>query len=154
MSRMRDLFFETADALTAANAQDELCCVFAREWTRRAYGTKVVDQAPASAWNLHKGTSQWGPAEACVTCGINVGPAIVCTPDTFPALKPKTFYRLQGWRPDATGHTFTLEILPEGRARVYDSAKDRNERIANVNLKSYLAQYGTGLCVVELKPLE
>ena len=151
MTRMRDTFFETANALLGANLQDELCCVFAQEWSRRAFGAAAVQKAPNSAWNLHVGTSQWGPAEACVQAGINAGPAVVCMPATLLPLLSHVYYRMQGWRSDGTGHTLTIEGLPEGRARIYDSAKGRNERISNVNLADFIKQFDRGLCIVALK---
>jgi hypothetical protein len=146
--RFQDTFMETAHELDAADKTDELCCVFQRDWTRRLYGDRVVAQAPLSLWHLFKDSGDpWGPVTACVMAEIG---------ERVSALVPGRWHRAQGWRgtpfaDGVTGHTISVYAGKNDRVLVYDSAKDRNERVTSTTWSTYSAQYTGGVAIAVLR---
>jgi hypothetical protein len=71
------------------------------------------------------------------------------------ALVPGRWHRVQGWRgtpfaDGVTGHTFSVYAGENDRVLVYDSAKDRNERVTSATWSSYSAQYVGGVAIAVL----
>ena len=151
-------FCHTVAELDPNDTTDELCCIFAQDWTRKVYGAKVVDAVPVGMWRLFPELKDpWSPVQACFHAGV----AEVGSRRTDGALTPGRWHRVQGWRgtpfaPGVTGHTFTVycPTNPSTTVLVFDSANRlpaRGERVAAANWVQYVAQYkgGTALCVLK-----
>ena len=140
-------FLATTAALSTASPTDELCCVFQREWTRRVWGDAVVAKAPLSLWHLFVDCGDaWGPVTACVQAGIG---------RRVDALVEGRWHRIQGWRgtpfaAGVSGHTVSVFAGPRGRILVWDSAKDRNERVTSTTWALWREQFKGGVAIAVL----
>ena len=156
MTRWLLTFADTAAALDVPDTTDELCCVFAHDWAVRYYGAERVARAPKSAWMCWaESKDPWGPVTACVQAGLNDGAAQQGAPDAV-KLTVGRMHRVQGWRgapfaAGVTGHTVTVFAADGGRVLVFDSAKDRNERVTSTTWSAYAKQFTGGVAVVVLR---
>lgn len=155
MHRWESTYLDTVESLKASDASDELCCVFARDWTGRLYGIDVVKRVPNALWCLYppdpkdsNAGDPWGPVTACVKSGIG---------DIALALVPGRWHRIQGWRgkpfaAGVSGHTITVFAGPHTHAIVYDSAKDpRGAKTTLVVWADYVKQFTGGIAIAVLE---
>ena len=116
-----------------------------------------MGRASVSLWHLFADCGDaWGPVTACVVAGIADSKAVAKAGDIV-ALTPGRWHRVQGWRgtpfgSGVTGHTITVYAPATGpKVLVFDSAKDRNERVAWVVWSDYAAQYRGGQAACALR---
>lgn len=155
LHRWESTYLDTVAELDAVDPADELCCVFARDWTAKLYGADVVKRAPTALWMLYPldpkipdSGDPWGPVSACFRAGI--------ASDDVHDLIPGRWHRVQGWRgvpfaKGVSGHTITV-YAGKRHAIVYDSAKDpRGARVTLVVWADYVAQFTGGVAIAVLE---
>lgn len=151
MTRWLSMFMLTASKLDDRDQNDELCCIFAEDWTRAVWGD-AVDRAPRHLWRLWTETPDgtppdpYGPVTAVVVAGLHRGPVRYGGGKAPPSLADGELVRCQGWRgrpfgKGVSGHTVTVLGGPAGQCLVFDSAAKRNERVTSIPWADYAAQF-------------
>jgi hypothetical protein len=151
------------ERLTAADPQDELCCVYARQVLRELYDPEAVDVVPVSRWHLHDGAHPWSPVEAAWDAGL--AERVVLPPSPAASTDPLPVGAVlycQGWSGlrngvvagGAVGHTFLLAVVTSSTVLRLDSAAGRAAPGAEarwMSITELRARYTSGVAVAVLR---